>query len=141
MTHDFLAQVSRNERRLLLRAEALARRSGQWGPWEVVSFPAGTIGRGWTHDITTARKNRVFSVLTRDAGSGVTHLAVTSLSQERPTWWEMQRIKDELAGPTATAVEVYPPAAEIVDGADMFHIWVLPQGLPFGLKDKLAVPR
>jgi hypothetical protein len=45
----------------------------------------------------------------------------------------MQRIKNEIAGPGCTAVEVYPPAAEVVDGANMFHMWVLPLGLPFGL--------
>lgn len=61
------------------------------------------------------------------------HYGISSLSQERPTWWEAQRIKDELAGKDRTAVEVYPPRDEIVDGADMFHIWVLPEGLPFGL--------
>ena len=135
MTHDYLAQLNRNERRVLLQAEAVARKSGDWGPWQTLTFPAGTIGRGWTRDITTAHKNRVFSVLRRDAGGGVIHLAVTSLSKERPTWWEMQRIKDDLAGADATAVEVYPPAAKVVDDADMFHIWVLPGGLPFGLKD------
>ena len=29
--------------------------------------------------------------------------------------------------------DFYPPKAEIVDEADMFHIWVLRGGLPFGL--------
>jgi hypothetical protein len=51
----------------------------------------------------------------------------------RPTFHEMQRIKDDLAGAEATAVEVYPPRSELVDEADMFHIWVLPAGLPFTL--------
>ena len=44
-----------------------------------------------------------------------------------------ERIKDEIAGPDATAVEVYPPQAEIVDDADMYHLWVLPAPLPFSL--------
>ncbi len=48
----------------------------------------------------------------------------------------MQRIKDEIAGPDATAIEVYPPHAEIVDQADMFHIWVVPGPLPFSLFDR-----
>ena len=61
------------------------------------------------------------------------HLAVSSLSGQRPTWPEMQRIKDELAGPEATAIEVYPPRDQVVDEADMFHIWVLRGRLPFGL--------
>lgn len=133
MTNDVLSLVSRNERRRLLCAEAWARKSGEWGEWETLTFPAGTVGKGWSYDITIAHKNHVFSVLRRDAGGGVTHLAISSLSGERPTWWEMQRIKNELAGPDATAVEVYPPAAEVVDEADMFHIWVLPQPLTFGL--------
>ena len=45
----------------------------------------------------------------------------------------MQRIKNEIASITATAVEVYPPSSEVVDGAHMFHIWVLTDPLPFGL--------
>lgn len=58
-----------------------------------------------------------------------------SLSQERPTWWEMQRIKCDLSGKQSTAVEVYPPSDQVVDGADMFHIWVLPEPLSFGLSN------
>jgi hypothetical protein len=69
----------------------------------------------------------------RTLENGVRHLAVSSLSGIRPTWREMQRIKDSIAGCNKTAVEVYPPATEIVDQADMFHIWVLPEPLPFSL--------
>lgn len=136
--NDVLRNVDRNQRRLLLRAEADARDSGNWGKWETLTFPAGTVGRGWAAGFTKAHKNKVFSVLDRDAG-GVRHLAVASLSQIRPSWYEMQRIKDELAGVRATAVEVYPPHHEIVDGADMFHIWVLPEPLSFGLRTPAAV--
>lgn len=119
----------------LLARERKLRASGDWGPWETLTFPPGTIGQGWTWDFQTAHKNRVFSVLDRAAEAGVRHLAVSSLSGIRPTWREMQRIKDELAGPTATAIEVYPPQAEVVDDADMFHIWVLRGRLPFGLRN------
>ncbi len=131
--HDVLARVSRNERRVLLRSEEKHRSSGDWGPWETLKFPRGTVGKtGWLIDIMTAHKNRVFSVLERDAGVAK-HFAVSSLSEQRPSWWEMQRIKDELASVNATAVEVYPPHAEIVDDANMFHIWVLSEPLPFSL--------
>lgn len=128
-----LLHVDRAQRRLLLKAEELNRSTGMWGDWEVLTFPKGTIGRGWTYDFATAHKNKVFSVLDRTLENGVRHLAVSSLSGIRPTWWEMQRIKDELAGEDRTAVEVYPPVAEIIDEADMFHIWVLSAPLPFGL--------
>lgn len=126
-----MSSLPRAERRRLLAAEAAHRRSGDWGAWETISGPAGASG--WPSEVVAAHKNRVFAVLERPLADGTVHLAVSSLSEIRPTWWEMQRIKDELAGDTATAVEVYPPRDEIVDGADMFHIWVLPQPLPFSL--------
>jgi hypothetical protein len=129
--HDVLAHVDRNERRFLLASEARARKSGDWGPWERLTFPPRTISDGWAGEFTIAHRNKVFAVLERTVAGGVIHYAVTSLSHERPSWWEMQRIKDELAGKEATAVEVYPPHAEIVDSADMYHIWVMPGGLPF----------
>lgn len=128
-----LSNVDRGVRRLLLRQEEKNRVSGDWGEWETLTFPEGTVGRGWAREFTKAHKNKVFSVLDRMTNGDTRHLAVASLSQVRPSWYEMQRIKDELAGKDATAIEVYPPHAEIVDGADMFHIWVLPYRLPFGL--------
>lgn len=136
MTHDVLFTVPRHERRRLLGEEARRRTSGNWGPWERVELQPGAVARGgWTEQVSVAHRNRVFCVLERLVYPGVTHLAVTSLSAVRPTWHEMQRIKDEIAGPDRFGVEVYPPRDEIVDGADMFHLWVWPEGktLPFGL--------
>lgn len=124
---------SKAERNAILAQERKRRKTGDWGPWERVTFPAGTIGSGWAREFTVAHKNRVFSVLDRTDFSGARHLAVTSLSEVRPTWPEMQRIKDEIAGPEMTAIEVYPPKDEIVDDADMYHIWVIPGPLPFSL--------
>lgn len=128
-----LQHVDRATRRSLLKAEERNRAHGTWGEWEALTFSKGTIGMGWTYGFATAHKNRVFSVLDRTLENGVRHLAVSSLSGIRPTWREMQRIKDSIAGCDKTAVEVYPPATEIVDQADMFHIWVLPEPLPFSL--------
>ena len=129
-----LENLPRNERRALLAKERAVRSSGAWGSWEKLTFPKGSVGRGWAAEFGVAHRNKVFSVLDRTLPDGTRHLAVASLSGERPSWHEMQRIKDDLAGSAATAVEVYPPKQEIVDGADMFHIWVLPQPLPFGLR-------
>lgn len=126
--------LPRNERRLALRAEEKARKTGAWGAWVTIPVTPGMIaGRGWPQTVQRAHRNRCFCVLERPLADGTIHLAVTSLSQARPTWWEMQRIKNELAGEEATAVEVYPPQHEVVDGADMFHIWVMPAPLPFSL--------
>lgn len=133
MVNLALAQRPRAERRILLREEERNRLAGTWGEWEIICFPKGSAGSGWAAEFARAHRNKVFSVLDRMLENGVRHLAVSSLSGIRPTWHEMQRIKDTIAGASATAVEIYPPKSEIVDEADMFHIWVLPGQLTFGL--------
>ena len=42
--------------------------------------------------------------------------------------------------PRGTAIEVYPPQADVIDQADMFHIWVLRGRLPFGLHKGMYLP-
>lgn len=53
------------------------------------------------------------------------------------SWAEKQRIKNLIVGPQRLAIEVFPPESELVDQADVFHLWVLPDGfqLPFGLEE------
>jgi hypothetical protein len=50
-------------------------------------------------------------------------------------WRDLQRIKNEIVGPDRVAVEVYPPEEQLVDQANLTHLWVYPPGyeLPFGL--------
>lgn len=69
--HVVMAGVSRQERKLLLRAESRSRASGECGEWERFEFPAGTVGGGWSRHFTVAHRNRVFSVLdgTREDGT------------------------------------------------------------------------
>lgn len=138
MAHPVLAGTSRIERRRILATEMKARKTGEWGEWELLTFPVGTVGRGWASEFTRAHRNRCFCVLDRTLADGTRHLAITSLSEERPTWRETQRIKDTIAGPGSTAVEVYPPASEVVDDANMYHLWVLTADLPFSLASRVA---
>lgn len=74
--------------------------------------------------------NDVFSVLLRPLPNGHVHLMISSLSEIRPDWWEAQRIKNEICGHEATAVEVYPPQSEVVDDANAYHLWTVDR-LPF----------
>ena len=57
------------------------------------------------------------------------------------TWAAKQRVKDELMGAGRMAVEVFPPRKELVDQADAYHLWVLPEGfkLPFGVEEASGV--
>lgn len=128
-----LHEVSKRERRDLLIAEARRRKAGIWGEWETLHFPE-PVDFGHVGVFSKIHRNKVFSVLDRMDFSGARHLAISSLSGIRPTWPEAQRIKTEIAGAEATAVEVYPPESEVVDQADMYHLWVMPGRLPFSLK-------
>ena len=131
---NLLYQAPAKERRKLLQRERRLRRTGQWGDWHRQENPH--FGKpGWLGEVAYVRVNAVFSVLVRDAGSAI-HLAISSLSGDRPSWHEMQRIKNEIAGPDTTAVEVYPPHDEMVDDAEMFHLWVLFGQLPFSLHER-----
>lgn len=51
-------------------------------------------------------------------------------------WADKQKIKDDLVGAERVAVEVFPPRSELDDAANMYHLWVLPEGfeLPFRLE-------
>lgn len=51
-------------------------------------------------------------------------------------WRDFQRIKNELVGPEAEGVEIYPAESRLVDLAAQFHLWVFTTGkLPFGFDE------
>lgn len=43
-------------------------------------------------------------------------------------WRDFQRIKNEIAGPEREAVELYPAESRVIDTANQYHLWVLPEG-------------
>jgi hypothetical protein len=49
-------------------------------------------------------------------------------------WRHFQAIKNDVAGPERTAIEMYPPESDVVDTSNEYHLFVLPAGveLPFG---------
>lgn len=132
-----IAHLRGKQQRAILKREAQLRSSGNWGTWTLVDDDTCRLvmrgNTGWVRNIRAAHRNDVFSVLERLDSCGVIHVAVASMSGIRPTWYEMQRIKDELFGAELTAVEIYPAHRDIVDGSDMFHIWILPGDISFGL--------
>ena len=128
----------RNMRRLAVKLEQKAWRSGTWGKWERAETPNGGPGSGWVRDIRWIFKNDLYVVLCRPLKTeigAVVHCAIRTASHLEPPWRDKQRIKSELFGPERSAVEVMPPEDETVDEVEMYHIWILPEGyrLPFTL--------
>lgn len=120
-----------------------ARRTGRWPAWTWHTIKPGQIKtNGWASQFTRIAENGVFSVLVRDvetAWGTVRHAMITTpAAGMEPTWGERQRIKNELLGRERTAVEVFPAVSELVDGANAYHLWVMPEGmaLPFTLNSR-----
>jgi hypothetical protein len=118
------------------------RRSGAWQEWTSRAVAKGEVGSGaWLSEIHTAYQNGAYAVLVRTIPSGwgrIEHASIHTLTGGDISWRDKQRIKNEIFGEHALAVEVFPPQAELIDSADAFHLWILPEGfrLPFSLDEK-----
>ena len=57
--------------------------------------------------------------------------------QDRGTdvpWTDKQAIKDQLVGEHREAIEIFPATSRLIDAANHYHLWVMPEGaqVPFG---------
>ena len=52
----------------------------------------------------------------RDGGDGI-------------TWDALQQIKNELLGEDVLAVEIYPASHDVVNEANIRHLWAIPRGM------------
>ncbi len=69
----------------------------------------------------------------------VSHLKVRrhDAGTNRLTWDELMMIKNEMLGEDALAIEIFPRNCDVVNEANVRHLWELPEGfLPpgFGLQ-------
>lgn len=120
--------------------------SETWGEWETGMIPAGRLAELERLDMHPDRivMNKRYEVWVRviDGPWGL----ITWLSIKRRDkapihdWRDLQRIKNDLAGPEVEAVEIYPAESRLVDTANQYHLWCLPQGfqLPFGFRSRLV---
>lgn len=122
-----------------MKLKRTARES--WGVWENRDHMLvhHKINKRTPVFIHAAWVNPLFSVQASTHATDwgdVLHLWIKRHDEKPLVWRDMQRIKNELVGPDRVAVEIYPPATELVDSANMYHLWVLPAGfvLPFTLR-------
>jgi hypothetical protein len=122
--------ANRAEKRAAAAVARASSRKGDWGVWtsrpEMVPHM-----RAWGNAIG-AYVNLVFAVqlFERHTKQGiVTHLAIRQHNGSAfISWADLQRIKNELAGYARQAVQVFPPEDEVVDKANMTHLFVMPDG-------------
>lgn len=136
--------VNRQDRRRALAQARRSERRGEWGPWETIPISDEHRARAGLPGLAVAFRNDVFSVQVYPRATEwgeVLHLMVRRHdSAPVRAWHDLQRIKSTLpiVGPERVAVEVYPRESELVDDANMYHLWVLPEAveLPFGLRGR-----
>ncbi len=112
-----------------------------WTPWEDWTDRAYATEayRNKPRDLLSFHKNGIYTVqeFLRPSPWGEITLLMVRRNDAAPvrSWGDLQRIKNELTGPERVAVEVYPAETDLVDDANIYHLWVLPAGfvLPFGL--------
>jgi len=74
----------------------------------------------------------------------MTHLSIKRRDKQVVRRWrDLQRIKNEIMGPEREAVELFPSERRLVDTANQYHLFVLPEGLawPFGYRDRMVIAR
>jgi len=125
---------TRNERRAAVALERKSLRTGDWGAWERIELPQGAPGGGWLGRVRYIFRNRLYVVMCRPVttrAGEVVHCSMRTASNLEPPWRDKQRIKNECFGADRVAVEIMPTVANLVDAADMYHMWVMPAGFSF----------
>lgn len=150
-----LRQLERAEARNADLREQLERAAlGQvkaWTPFEKCNSAVGPDGtlHQLSDEAASVWRNSLYTVSKWDRqfeATGGLVLMVTHLSIKRNDgaavrdWRHFQRIKNELCGAEREGVEIFPAESRLVDGANQFHVWVLPEGqrVPFGFETRLV---
>lgn len=101
-----------------------------WEPMQPAAslggFPAGLAGV--EEDYVGAWKNDLYTVWEFALGAW-THLSIKRNDREPiHDWRHLQQIKNDIVGHDREAVELYPATDRVNDGANQYHLWVLPSG-------------
>lgn len=115
-------------------------------PWHLVEVPKEQWNsQPWdTTDRQRVFRSKDFLVQIFGEADGMVRISInrTVLDGDRwqdgITWDDLQRIKSQAGYADRVAVEIYPTDANVVDVANLRHLWVYPEGmkLPFGWERK-----
>lgn len=109
------------------------RRAAPWGAWR--DFRLTVAGH-----LLAGKINNTYKVLIgHEEWDGVawTHLSISRIDgAPRHDWSDFQRIKNELLGPTWEGVEFYPPASDLVDLTNAYHLYCCEGRVPIACNPK-----
>lgn len=135
------ANLSRNERRAALRqlARDNAAMPDLMQPVRPEHWPEAMRGV-----VSAVFRSRHFLAQLYVEASGVMRLSVNRTTTDPQgvrwvdgiTWDELQRVKTECGFGDQWAVEVYPPNDDVVNVANVRHLWLLPEAPEFAWRRK-----
>lgn len=74
--------------------------------------------------------NGQYVVIKKDMPSGLSHLSIRRVDRKAcRDWRDFQAIKNQLCGKEREGIELYPAESRVVDTANQFHLWVMPEGV------------
>ncbi len=130
--------LSRAERKAFVREQHAYLRTL---PEELTPVPANDMPRGEGAPLKAWRSKKYAVQLFDQSHSspGVLRLSICRATlrtdgrwEDGLTWDELQDIKRAVGFGDTFAVEVYPPDRDVVNVANMRHLWLLPVPLPIG---------
>lgn len=112
-----------------------------WPPFQQLNDYTVPLGPLYDSKNMTVYANGIYVVIKRVLEDGCVWLSIRSEDNTaQHDWRHFQRIKNELVGPEAEAIEIYPAESRLVDTSNQFHLWCLPPGtkIPFGFGERLV---
>jgi hypothetical protein len=112
----------------------IARSLAKYG-WEPMRPVArGEKGVPWPSWATRVYQNNRFTAMVNDASRTTKGPAIKVYISPHACgrdvfWKDLQRIKNEIFGPEALAVQYYPREADLVDEVNVYWIFVYPEGV------------
>ena len=106
-----------------------------WGEWEEVDWKKESRQKGLKvpQHLIKVWKNNIFVIqyfhIPNEELGIIEKLFVRRKDEStKVSWADKQRIKNELISPDALMVECYPPEKYLVDDANIYWLWILPDG-------------
>lgn len=117
----------------------LVEHNKQWPKtMQIVPVTQWPDSRGLTNPPFEMWRSKFFVAQVFREKNGVLRISVNRTELENGgrwkdgiTWDELQEIKNQVGYAHKMAVELFPEAAGVVNVANMRHLWVLPEPLPF----------
>ena len=83
--------------------------------------PEGSRFEVWANDL--------YSVVVEHSELGWAYMTIKRLDRHAiRDWRHLQSIKNECVGPEREAFEIFPAESRLMDTANQYHLWVLPEG-------------